>query len=275
MSDKKEREFNIATATEQMLDGMSHMLTKDDWDSLLLARQQVDDPWNKNAGLSGEFLIKYRNKINMSLLPSFIVFQAHNYPDYNIDLIKRFWRYIPMDAGKAAHFKARGTAPYQDLYKERFFKYIDTTIPYEMGYDGNVTVTYSDLDKHPYKYDIGVWQAVIKNTKEIISNDFIDQYIHLIKFDDILINPNLPKKEKERIIERYSIPVGQDKVQHLFPCGALLNDTDITPGLEYYNSESRFGGWENTQDIMTIAKKFKRAMFDCEYPDNKEAMKDK
>jgi hypothetical protein len=278
MNNEQKKEFNIATATEQMLDGMSHMLTKDDWDALLLARQQTEDPWDIKAGLSGAFLIKYRNKLNMSLLPSFIVYQAHNYPDLNIDLVKRFWRYMPMDAGKAAHFHGRGTAPYKDLYEERFFKHIDTSIPYEMGFDGKVTVTYKDLDKHPYKYDIGIWQNVMKNTKEVISEAFIDQYIHLIRFDDILINPNLPQKVKDQIIAKYSIKVGGTngrEEQQMFPCGALLHNNDITPGLEYYNSESRFGGWEDTNDILTIAKKFKRAMFDCEYPENKEAMKDK
>ena len=271
----KEREFNIATASETVLDGMSHMLTKDDWDTLLLARQQVDNPWDKAAGLSAAFIIKYRNKLNLSLLSSFVVYQAHNYPDMNMDFVKRFWRYFPMDAGKAAHFHGKGTDPYQELYKERFFQYIDTSIPYEMGYSKDVTVTYADLDKDPYKYDIGVWSTVIKNTKEQIPIEFIHKYIHLMKFDEILINPNLTDARKQEIIKEFSIPVGTDGKQNLFPCGALLNGEEITPGLEYYNSESRFGGWENTKDIMAIATKFKRALFDCEYAENKAVMQPK
>lgn len=270
--------IDIKTANETMLDGMSNLIEKAQWNELLIARCSPDLK-DTSKLLSPQFVIKYKNLLNFAGF-SMYVSLAFDEKKLDTDFIHRFWKYFSIAVGKDDVLLQKENLAGKPCSLGKWVEEqgLDMTHMADILTKKIPAFTMDQLDKNPYKYNASLWMVSIMMAKEL-SLDFIEKYMHIINFSKIFTNPQLSNQFKEDVINKFGtkgMVAGRNLI--LLPDGATLENKDfesVNPGRPYYGNLQRFAvSGDELADIVSkqVKPKFARAFEDCNYADNAAVM---
>lgn len=277
MTNENKNKIEVANMSEQALDGVSHLLNKDNWENLFAER--ISDITNIQP-LSAKFIKDHENDICFALFSAFASSVKNNEEmgkDFTLDFFHRYWRYCLFN-GKS------GTQVAYAIYNQKsshiFEKEIlDKQSPLDLASligatDFSTLPSCKDYEANPYFYDSMQLSAILCLNKEV-PLDFLERFVHMVSFADVFTNINLSKKDKESIMDKFGVQIGKTS-RYVFPCGTVVSSDfkDIDEGREYYDNVNRYQT-EDEAAIREVIKKFPRALLTCDDPQNALAMKAK
>lgn len=272
--------------TEAAINGVCHLFQKTDWYQLLANR--VRDP-EKIMTLSADFIIQHANDLNLKLL-TMVSARMCDYEElrkgYTLEFFHKFWRFVEYDAGAAAQMAWQlggefNTHTFENLlvptlYDKKVLSIlVDTFDKPDTHKRWKDLPSCADYEKNPFHYDAVQLKGICGLNKDI-PLDWIERFVHLINFHVFFENMRLSDKDKEAIIEKFGVQIAGSS-RYLFPDGSILdrdNHANREIGECYLDNVCRYAT-EDEQAIREVIKRFPRAVFDCEHPDNKLAMNGK
>lgn len=275
--------IEVENLEETALECVSHLLTADDWDALL--RNRMKDVKNVKP-LSADFIIRHKNEINMANLPAFVMFMKSDpnikCDDYTVDFFHRFWRDAQFDGGKGALLEF---APMAQIDHSPFLNEFlanqcrdclgQVLLEGSMSAQQKKLPTWQEYEKNPYFYDSCHLQAMALMKSEV-PMEIGERFVHIFPFGMFFTNNWIKPEVKEKWLEHFGVQLGKSD-RYLLPCGTVVhgeNHNKTNVGAMYYNNVKRFKT-EDEAAIRAIIKKFPRAIEDCFFPENAEAMKSK
>lgn len=277
---------NIETKTcaEAVLDGMSNLITKEQWQSLLDDRMDVNPGAKNEYLLSKEFILKYKNNMLLSQLPLYCMV-AWDKQKLDVDFLKRFWRFISFPAGNEVLLEFSNFCQAGQGFAEAYSALVNPINPVKIAIGEADPFTMEQLDKRPFHYSKEHWNYSLNQMKDV-SLEFVEKYINMIDFLPLLNNANLSEEKRIEIRDKFSVAF--DKTtddddgsvrSYLFPCGALLQDTawyTMNSGSLYLRNRNRFSVSDDYKDVLPkVVAKFPRAFEDCLSGGNEVVMQDK
>lgn len=270
--------IDVSVMNEAALEGINHLLSKDNWTTLLGMRMK--DLTNIQP-LSADFIVKHKNDIGLQYLAMFgsLMMDDPNVgKGYNLDFFHRFWKFSQFDGGSSCTLMYtlnrpgnKGTFKREILDKQCN---IDTIMHCGDTNPNDTLPTFQDYEKNPYFYDAGQLGNMVL-FRDDVPVDFADRFIHLFPFMCVFSNQRLNKKQKTEFLNRFGIALADDR--YLFPDGTVVsskNFNDSEEGEAFYDNVLRYKT-EDESAIRAIIAKWPRAIQDCFYPENALAMKAK
>ena len=270
--------IDVSGMNEQALEGVNHLLSKENWTQLLGLRMK--DITNLQP-LSTEFIINHKNDLGFRYLAMFgsLMVDDKTYgKDYNLDFFHRFWRFSDFDGGNSvALMYALNKPDKTDTFEKNILCHQcrqNTSISMNDENPDTTLPTFQDYEKNPYFYDAGQLSSMVLFRSDVPA-DFADRFIHLFPFADFFTNLRVPKKVKKQFVERFGVVLGDKR--WLFPDGTVVAGNtygSVDDGDSFYDNLLQYKT-EDENAIRTIIAKFPRAINDCLDPENALAMKAK
>lgn len=272
--------IDVSVMNEAALEGINHLLSKDNWMTLLGMRMKdVTNP----QPLSADFIIKHENDIGFQYLTMFASLMVDDPTvgkGYNLDFFHRFWKFAQFDGGHSCTLMYALNRPgVSDTFKNDILAKQSNlrTITLASDPDTNpdtVLPTFQEYEKNPYFFDAGQLCNMVMFRSDV-PLDFADRFVHLFPFVCVLINKRVTPKQKKEFIKRFGVPLADKR--YLFPDGTVVESTHLDRPVEgeaFYDNVLRYKT-EDEAAIRAIIAKWPRAIKDCFDPENALAMKAK
>lgn len=280
----EQKQIVTADMTEGALNGLSHLLTVKDWEDLLDKRLCGKD---KPQPLSAEFLLEHRNDMCLTLFPVFaLLMRNEGLKGYDLDFLHKFWAFFNWEGGNAAEVEViRKVVTDSNKFKEitddlqnSVSNFITYTILEKDTLEEILPLlpTLQEFEKNPYGFCNAQLNTMLEFHKDI-PMDFIERFIHLVKFPSILCNLNASPETIADVFDKFGTRLGRTQ-KYLFPDGTVAKKTNpfdqIQPGKNYLDNVQRFAT-EDEAAIKAVVAKFPRVLQLCDEGDNALAMNGK
>ena len=277
------KQINTVEMSEGALNGISHLLTVKDWEDLLNKRLCGKDT---PQPLSAQFVFDHRNDMCLTLFPVFaMLMRSAGVQGYALDFLHKFWAFFNWEGGEAAEMavvkKVLGDEKFKSITADlnsALSNFVTYKVLDKETLDDVLKIlpTFSDFEKNPY----GFCNAQLNTMLEFhnnISLDFVEQFIHLVKFPALLCNLNVKPEFIADVFDRFGVRLGRTQ-KYLFPDGTVAKKSNpfdgMLPGKNYLDNVQRFAT-EDEKAIKEMVSKFPRVLQLCDEGDNALAMKGK
>lgn len=283
-NEMQQKQINTAEMTEGALNGLSHLLTVQDWENLLDKRLSAKDTVQP---LSAQFLLDHKNEMCLTLFPVFaLLMRKEGLKGYDLNFLHKFWAFFNWEGGQGAEIEViRKVVTDSNKFKEitdDLYANVSNFVPYQVLEKEtlqdvlSLLPSLSDYEKNPY----GFCNAQLNSMLEFHDNiplDFVERFIHLVKFPALLCNLNVKPEVIADVFDRFGVRLGRTQ-KYLFPDGTVAKKSNpfdgMVPGKNYLDNIQRYGT-EDEKAIKEIVAKFPRVLQLCDEGDNALAMNGK
>lgn len=269
--------------TEGALNGLSHLLTIKDWEQLLEKRLTSDE----QIPLSAEFLLEHRNDLNLTLFPVFALIMRHKgVQGYDLNFLHKFWAFFNWEGGNGAECEIVKKVLVDAKKFEDLTLDIRNTVSNWVSFEViekeklsdilAVLPSFSDFEKNPFGYCNAQFNTMLEFSDNI-SLDFVEKFIHLVKFPALLCNLNVKPEFIADVFDRFGVRLGRTQ-KFLFPDGTVAKKgnpfDNMLAGKNYLDNVQRYAT-EDEVAIKKIVQKFPRALQLCDEGENALVMQGK
>jgi hypothetical protein len=281
-NDMEMKQIAVEEMTEGAINGLSHLMTIKDWETLLEKRLSAK---NSVQPLSAEFILEHRNDMCLTLFPVFaLLMRNEGLKGYDLNFLHKFWAFFNWEGGEGAECQVvkkiiTDKAKFDSLNADLFGS-VSNWLTYTLLEKENlqdvvaILPKLSDIEKNPYGYCNAQLNAVLEFSPEV-PMEFLERFVHLVKFPSILCNLNVKPEVIADVFNKFGVKIGRTQ-KYLFPDGTVAKKSNpfdnMLPAKNYLDNIQRYAT-EDEKAIKEVVAKFPRVLQLCDEGDNALAMK--
>lgn len=279
-----QKTIETADMTEGSLNGLSHLLTVKDWEDLLdrrLCGKDTPQP------LSADFILEHKNDLCLTLFPVFaLLMRQAGLKGYDLNFLHKFWAFFNWEGGQGAEIEVvrkvvTNEAQFKNITSD-LYSSVSPFVTYTLLEKDTLEEilpllpSFADFEKNPYGFCNAQLNTMLEFHKDI-PLDFVERFIHLVKFPALLCNLNTKPELIADVFDKFGVRLGRTQ-KYLFPDGTVAKKTNpfdnIQPGKNYLDNIQRYAT-EDEKAIKEIVARFPRVLLLSDEGDNALAMNGK